>query len=82
MMIMMIMMLMIIMMIMVIARTVRLMLGASTQADAVRFANTAYHGPEAIGGAGRARDKFLAAVILIGVDAHETDLGVVLDGGR
>ena len=38
-------------------------------------------GPEAVDGVGRARDEVLAAVVLVGVDAHGDDLGVVLGGG-
>ena len=37
--------------------------------------------PEAVGGAGRARDKVLAAVVLVGVGAHDEDLGVLLGVG-
>ena len=39
------------------------------------------HGREAVGGAGRARDKVLAAAVLVGVDAHDDGPGVVLGGG-
>ena len=38
--------------------------------------------PETVGGAGRAREKVLAAVVLVGVGAHDKDLEVVLGGGR
>ena len=37
--------------------------------------------PKAVDGAGRARDEVLAAVVLVGVDAHGDDLGVVLGRG-
>ena len=47
----------------------------------MRFANTAYHGPKAVDGVGRARDKVLTAFVLVGVGAHDNDLGVVLGGG-
>ena len=47
-----------------------------------RFANTTYSGPEAVGGTGRAQDEVLAAVVLVGVDAHDDDLGVLLDRGQ
>merc|ERR1719287_261671 len=40
------------------------------------------HGGEAVGGAGRAGHEVLAAVVLVGVDAHDDGLGVVLSGGR
>ena len=48
----------------------------------MRFANTAYHGPEAVGVTRRARDKVLAAVVLVGVEVHDDDLGVVLGRGQ
>ena len=38
-------------------------------------------GPEAIDGVGRARDEVLSAMVLVGIDAHGNDLGVVLGGG-
>ena len=44
--------------------------------------NTAYHGPKAVGGAGRVRGEVLAHVVLVGVDAHDNNLGVVLDRGQ
>jgi hypothetical protein len=40
------------------------------------------HRGESVGGAGRARDEVLGSVILLGVDAHDDGLGVILGGGR
>ena len=48
----------------------------------MRFADTSYHGPEAVDGVGRARDDVLAAVVLVSVGAHDNDLEVVLGRGR
>jgi hypothetical protein len=50
--------------------------------DVVLVVDGLDHGREAVGGAGRARDEVLAAVVLVGVGAHDDDLGVVLGGIR
>ena len=48
----------------------------------MRFTNTAYHGPEAVGGTGRTREEVFTAVVLVGVDAHADNLGVILGRGQ
>mmetsp|Transcript_46656 Transcript_46656/g.99004 ORF Transcript_46656/g.99004 Transcript_46656/m.99004 type:complete len:217 (+) Transcript_46656:672-1322(+) len=40
------------------------------------------HGSKSVGGAGRAGDEVLRTVVLVGVDAHDDGLGVILGGGR
>ena len=48
----------------------------------MRFTTTAYHGTKAVDGAGCVQEEVCAAVVLVGVVAHDGDLEVVLGGDQ